>query len=444
MSSIGYQKAHVMNILQVVLDNPNTLDTSLPALWYLRRQHPDAKITILYCVGSRAQVLRRTSFIDRFCEANDITQLDYADFLRLPEFGKKIWRSIFRVSRFDAFPIRDALANPRLFFSGASAHLGMGLRTALEFRLGSWLTDVARYDAVPDADVLLWDHRSKYRFYKGNDLYRIIYDRQPTTFLMPHAPSDMTAHSGISPFEVTGEYFPAFCKYWVAFKLMRQYEQFPDRREDFVELGYPAFDSAWIAHMRSITPERHGRKQCLLLVRSFLKEGVPASEEAWASPAYQEVVDFINRVADANARLGSPLDFVIKPHPKAGFGRTRELLRKTRLTNWLISYEPLLSQIFEYDVVITSYTTSFLVLQMAGLPTILIEDDVQTFALSQWDVLQDLFGNLSLYCRPDDDLAEFTRHALNDYRPDADVAHLRRFFPDNNLAEIDRIFSSYA
>lgn len=433
-----------MNILQVVLDKPNTLDTSIPALWYLRQQHPDAKITILYCVGNRAQVLRRTSFIDRFCEANDITQLDYADFLRLPGFGKRVWRTIFSASRFDAFPIRDALASPRLFFRGVFAYLGMRQRSILEFRLGDLLTAPSQYDALPDADILLWDHRGTYRFYKGNDLYRIIYDRQPVTFLMPHAPSDMTAHSGIGPFEVAGEYFPAFCKYWVAFKPMRQYEEFPGRREDFVELGYPAFDSAWIAHVRSITPERSGRKKCLLLIRSFLMQGVPASEERWESPPYQEVVDFINRVADANAKLGSPLDFVIKPHPKAGLGRTRELLRRTRLTNWSISYEPLFSQIFDYDVVITSYTTSLLVFQMAGVPTILIEDGVQTFALGHWDVVQDLFGNLSLYCRPDDDLAEFTQHALNDYLPDADVAHLRRFFPDNNLAEIDRVFSSYS
>lgn len=432
-----------MNILQVVFDNPNTLDTSIPALWYLRQQHPDANITIFYCVGNRAQVLRNTKFVDRFCEENHITQLDYADLLRLPEVGKKIWRTMFRTSRFDAFPIKEALASPRLFFSKALAHLGTSLRSAIEFRLGGYLIDPAQNNIVPDADIVLWDHRGRRRSYRGGDFYPAIYDRQPITFLIPHAPSDMSAHSGIVAFDEAGEYFPAFCKYWVAFGLMRQHEKFPGRHDDFVQLGYPAFDSEWIAHVRSVTPERSGRKRCLLLTRNFLLEGLPSREDLWAYPPYQDVVNFINRVADANEQLGSPLDFVIKPHPKAGEERTRDLVRKTRLTHWSISYEPVFSQLFDYDLVITSYTTSFLSLQMAGVPVILVEDDLQNYALAQWDVLPDLFGNLSLYCRPDDDLAEFTRFALNDYVPDADVTHLRRFFPDHNLAEIDRVFSSY-
>jgi hypothetical protein len=425
-----------MNLLQIVLTNTSTLDTSLPALWYLRQQHPDAQITILYCVSNRSQVLRDATFFDDFCQANRITQLDLADLLRGPRLARSLWRKIFATSANDAFPLLGLLKSPRLIFGGAAAHIATGLRKKLEAALGEWLVDSKALSGLLDPDVVLFDLREKTQFYGRLSIFNQLYERRPLTFLMPHAPHNITSHQDVTSFDEDGEYFPSFCRYWIPFKHSTAWELIPERAADFIELGYPAFDSAWMDYLRTLNKRRSTTKQCLVLLRNFFGEDQPTPDGERFTVPYQDTVRFVNRLATASRELGDPVEFIIKPHPKASRLRMTELLRSTRLTNWTISYEPFYKQLTEIDLVVSPYTTSLLITQMFGIPSILVEDELQAY-VNRWDVLEKMYTELSLYCRETDTLALHMQRGLTDYDAAKDIAHLRQYFPDHNLTMID-------
>lgn len=429
-----------MNILQVVLTNTSTLDTSLPALWYLRKQHPDARISILYCVSNRAQVLRDATFFDEFCMANRIMQFDLADLLRAPKVVRALWRKIFSSSANDAFPLSGLLRDPRLILSSAPAHVATGLRSKIEAALGERLIDSARLPALLDPDIVLFDLRAKTQFYGRRSVFGLLSERKPLTFLMPHAPHNITAHQDVTSFDEDGEYFPSFCRYWIPFKYSTAWELVPDRADDFIELGYPAFDSAWMAHLKTLSTPRTGNKRCLVMLRNFFEKGAPTPDGEWFTVPYEDAVRFVNRLADASRELGETVEFIVKPHPKAGQLRMEELLRGTRLDNWTISYEPFYKQLTEIDLVVSPYTTSLLITQMFGIPSVLVEDEVQAY-VNRWEVLDDMYTKLSLYCRQGDSLARHMIHGLTDYDSGRDIAHLRQYFPDGNLALIDSVLS---
>ncbi len=429
-----------MNILQIVLTNTSTLDTSLPALWYLRNQHPEAQITILYCVSNRSQVLREATYFDEFCVTNQIKQLDLVDLLKMPRAIRSLWRKVFSASANDAFPLRGLLRDPRLIFSSAPLHVATGLRSKIEAALGERLIDSARISALLDPDVVLFDLREKTQFYGRKSVFDLLSARQPLTLLMPHAPHNITPYEDVASFDEEGEYFPTFCRYWIPFKHSRASELMPDRADDFIDLGYPAFDSAWMAHLKTLSSRRTTTKRCLVMLRNFFDKDQPTPEGEWFTVSYEDTVRFVNRLADASRELGQAVEFIVKPHPKASQLRVAELLRGTRLANWTISYEPFYKQLNEIDLVVSPYTTSLLITQMFGIPSILVEDELQAY-VNRWEVLGDIYTNLSLYCRQADSLALHMRRGLTDYEPGRDVAHLRQYFPDGNLAAIDALVS---
>lgn len=430
-----------MNILQIVLTNTSTIDTSLPFLWAVKQKYPEARITILYCVGNKKQVLRDSAFVDEFCNDHGIEQIDLSDFLNLPKIGKKLWRYFFRFSTNDSYPVRKLLQQPTLLFKGRHlSYIGMAFRNKFETALGSRLVKLKNIDKLIQPDIVLFDLRQKTRFYGRDQLFQYFYDNKPVTILLPHSPHDITPYSEITSFDEKGEFFPDFCKYWIAFKHSRAFEKFSDRRDDFLYCGYAAFDSRWLAFNKHI-PSLRKKKRCLLLIRNFYPERIKVPEGEWFTVSYESNWSYLNRIADAVSRINIPVDFVIKPHPKASLPKTKELIESTNLKDWVISYESFYEQIKDIDFVISTFTTSLLIPQMSGIPTVLVKDYVQDY-VNKWEVLKEMYKGLSLYCSPEDDLSRMINHALTDYNPIDDINHLRRYFPDNNLEDTLNMFEN--
>ena len=430
-----------MNILQIVLTNTSTIDTSLPFLWFAKKKYPDSKITILYCVGNKKQVLRDSSFVNKFCDDLGIEQVDLSDFLRLPKIGKKLWRYFFRFSTNDSYPIRSILKQPSLLFNGKNlSYVGMSFRNRFEASIGNRLIKFNNIDKLFKPDVVLFDLRQKTRFYGRDQLFQYFYDKEPLTVLLPHSPHDITPFSEITSFDEKGEFFPVFCKYWIAFKHSQSFEKYFDRKDDFLYCGYSAFDSNWLKYNASPNTSRF-KKRCLLLIRNFYPEGMCIPEGEWFTVSYESNWNYLNRVAEALSKIGDAVEIVIKPHPKASLPKTKELIESTNLKDWTISYESFYEQIRDIDFVISTFTTSLLIPQMSGIPTILIEDYVQTY-VNKWEVLEDLYKGLSLYVSPSQDLSETIHRALNNYDPTDDLSHLRKYFPDNNLEHTLKLFET--
>lgn len=430
-----------MNILQIVLTNTSTIDTSLPFLWAVKQKYPKSRITILYCVGNKKQVLRDSAFVDEFCNKLGIEQIDLSDFLSLPKIGKKLWRYFFKYSTNDNYPIRKLLQQSGLLFKGKHlSYIGMAFRKKFETALGNRLVRLRDIDKVIQPDIVLFDLRQKTRFYGRDQLFQYFYINKPLTVLLPHSPHDITPYSEITSFDEKGEFFPDFCKYWIAFKHSRALEKFPERMDDFLYCGYSAFDSRWLAFNKS-NPVVRTKKRCLLLIRNFYPENVNVPEGEWFTVSYESNLIYLNRVANAISRVDMPIEVVIKPHPKASLPKTKELIESTNLKDWVISYESFYEQIKNVDFVISTFTTSLLIPQMSGIPTILVEDYVQEY-VNKWDVLKEMYKGLSLYSSPEDDLSKKINHAIWDYKPSDDINHLRQYFPDNNLENTLKMFEN--
>jgi hypothetical protein len=421
-----------MNILQIVLTNTSTLDTSLPFLWNVRQNYPDSKIVILYCVGNKKQVLRDSEFVNNFCKEFKIQQIDFSDFIKISFFGKKVWNYLFKFSPNDSYPIKNLLLRPwKLFKNNNLLFVGMALRKKIETRLGEKLISFEKIDQIIRPDLVLFDLRQKTRFYGRNKLFEYLYKNKYLTLLLPHSPHDITPNSEITSFDEKGEYFPHFCKYWIPYMYSKAYSTFPNREKDFVYFGYPAFDSKWIEYNKNKFSQR-STKKCLLLIRNFFPENVEIPDGEWFTVSYQSNLDYLNRVADAINLLNMTIDIVVKPHPKASLPKTQELINNSRLINWEISYESFYEHVIDIDFVISTFTTSLLIPQIYGIPTILVEDYVQEY-VNNWKILEKMYKGLSLYTFKNDKLAVKIQIALSEYDSKSDLIHLRHYFPDNNL-----------
>lgn len=424
-----------MNVLQIVQANTSTLDTTLPALWYLRQRFPAAKLSILYCTSSRRQVLRDSDFLDEFCRDNDIDQLDLSDFLSLPESGRRLWRWLNDIAPSDALAFRDYMTTPRLWFTSAVRHIGMSYqRRALNF-LERLLLERRRFQTLIAPDVVLFDLREKSRFNGREFVFSRLYDVRPLTLLLPHSPHDIRPSSEITHFDEHGESFPDFCRYWIPFRHSEAARALPGRESSFLMLGYPAFDQRWLACQMATRKPRGRKLRCLVMIRNFYAPGVKKPETEWFTVPHDWVVAQVTKIAGALQSLQLDVDVVVKPHPKASRPRVVEMLKSVGILDWTISYESYYAQLRSVDFVISTFTTSLLIPQMCGLPTIVMEDGVQRY-VNEWPVLAELYRGLSLYCPEGDDLAGFVRAAIGNYDAADDIRHLRRFFPDGNLDDI--------
>jgi hypothetical protein len=421
-----------MNILQIVLTNTSTIDTSLPFLWNARQNYPDSKIVILYCVGDKRQVLRDSEYVDKFCKEFKIQQIDFSYFLEIPDFLKSIWNYIFKFSPNDSYPIKNLLKNPwKLFNKNNLFYVGMSLRKKIEAKIGEKLFSFDKINQIIKPDLVLFDLRQKTRFFGRDKLFEYLYKNKYLTLLLPHSPHDITPRSEITSFDENGQYFPAFCKYWIPYLYSEAYSVFPDRKNDFLHFGYPAFDSKWIEFNKCKKTNRN-KKKCLLLIRNSYPKNMEIPDGEWFTVSYQSNLDYLNRVADAIQQLNTHIDIVVKPHPKASLPKIQELIRESRLLNWEISYESFYEQTKDVDIVISTFTTSLLITQIFGIPTILVEDYVQEY-VNNWDILEKMYKGLSLYTSINDNLSTKIKVAITQYDPSYDVNHLRSFFPDNNL-----------
>src|SRR2546430_64 len=81
------------HILQIVIKNTSTMDFTLPLLWKIRQEAPRTKVSILYCVSDKRQIVRDGSYFSDFFKQSDIAEYDFGDFLR-PGFRRweRLWR----------------------------------------------------------------------------------------------------------------------------------------------------------------------------------------------------------------------------------------------------------------------------------------------------------------------------------------------------------------
>jgi hypothetical protein len=421
-----------MNILQIIQTNTSTLDTTMPLLWYLKKNDPEMNITLLYCTGSKNQVLRNSKFLHEFTKINSISQIDLADLLFDSTACKKVWRFIFGKSKDDSYSIKNILLNPVSFFLKFKfIYVGTSLRKKVEnYFVNRWI-NTKKINKYIEPDLIFFDLRQKSRFPGRDSIYEYLYRLKKPTILLPHSPHDITPTSEITCFDELGEYFPSFAKYWIPFKFSKAHTKFPERKKDFLMFGYPAFDNEWIEFNKKAIDNRVN-KTCLVMIRNFYHEGVKPPKGEYFTVSYETNIKFLNDIQDAFEKLDNTFKIIIKPHPKASSPRVKDLINRTKIKNWEVSYESFYETLNKIDFVISTFTTSLLIPQFYGIPTIVFEDYVQRY-VNKWEILSKIYKGLSLYCESSENLHDLILEATLKYNSEMDISHLRAYFSDQQL-----------
>ena len=461
-----------MHILQIVIKNTSTLDFTLPVLRQVRQQNPDARISILYCVFDKRQILRESAFYGEVLTSVGAGQYDFAHFLR-PAYRpfSSVLRWLFSVATADVMPPEGGReASPRRGSIGRVGRFAARLRRRfgvlvavfntvrhglikVEAWIGPRIVDVGGIPPHLNADLVLFDNRAATNFQGRDAFFAYFAEVKRPVVLLPHAPHFRDPVSEFCPFDENGHPLPDFCDFWSPLRFGTPWVQLPDRKKQFAVVGYPGLDSEWLTHVKA-TAAKDGRadapgrrRKCLFIIRRY----VPSDEER---PADLDpfVIDFeefwkpLTTLCRALRGMAGEVELVIKPHPANNYRMLARDLKRANVGRWSISHEPIYELLGEVDVVVSLFSTILLVPVMAGVPTIIVNSKLQQHVHAGWDLLEPMYQGLQLYAADVEELPKLLADVLEEqpsedhHSPSADINHLRYFFPDGATQRcLDRI-----
>ena len=104
------------HIVQIVIKNTSTLDFTIPLFWKIKEKYPKCKISILYCVFDKKEILRDSRFFTNFCKNYDIKEYDFSDFLKNSIIPlKSFFKAIFLKSKADKLSFYEIKENLKRF-----------------------------------------------------------------------------------------------------------------------------------------------------------------------------------------------------------------------------------------------------------------------------------------------------------------------------------------
>lgn len=437
-----------MNILMLVIKNTAALDFALPLLWKIKRQIPQASVSVLYCTLSRKEILRESRFYSDMLRQCGVSQYDFADFLQAPYVVLQgLWRRLCSKSNWDSPPWERRL---RWFPGGRLAAYYM--QHSLN-RLESFLNHkVSVQQILPSLspDIVLFDNTIVTR-YGQEHFYKYFSSVRKKVVLLPHAPHHSST-TAFTPFDEEGDELPDYCEFWMPFKFDRTWERLPERKSQFAYVGYPGLDSEWLEqfklgnHPRSTDKPRASSFQeplkCLFIIRKFLPKGQTRDPDVDAfAYDYTEFSYYLSLVGTALKNAGVDIELIIKPHPSNDFQTLRDVFAESKIPNWHIAQDSIYAHLSECDFVISLYSTILLIPAMVGIPTVLLNSRIQS-VVHQEDTMKQLYTGLHFYLENPEDLpvrlkevieiASERRHTGGTVW-NKDSEHLRYFYPEGAI-----------
>lgn len=454
-----------MHILQIVIKNTSTMDFTIPVLIEAKRRRPDVRITVLYCVLDRHNILRQSQFWDRIFTEYHIHQVDFFDFLR-PLFRpfECLFRKLFSGSKADKIHFHEAwsfylLISQKRVYTGfifylmreygwrrLFANLFQSAATFVENRVTTKIVNTEVILTRLNPDFVLFDNRSMTHFPGREDLYAWMNRHRVKVALLPHAPHLRDPVREFCPFDEKGEMLPDFCEFWVPFKFGEPWRMLSNRREQFQITGYPGLDSDWLKQCRRGFREekllvRPAKKiRCLYVMRRYMPKGKvrPANLDPYIVD-YQDVFGPLTALAQSFSTLGREVEVILKPHPANNYSMLASDMSNSGFSEWSISHDPIYPILSEVDLVVGLFSTVLLIPAMAGIPTILIRTDLQDIVHSEWPLLEEVYTRLSYYVPSIENLTSTLDRALEQINlgvGNNDKSHLRCFFDDYSINEV--------
>ncbi|WP_412478022.1 hypothetical protein [Azonexus sp. IMCC34839] len=454
-----------MHILQIVIKNTSTMDFTVPVLIEARCRRPNVRITVLYCVLDRHNILRQSQFWDRMFTEHDIQQVDFSNFLR-PIFRpfEDLFRKFFSGSRADKIHFHEAW-NFYLLNSKKKGRTGFVLyliqeygwrrlfsnllqstATLVENRVTAKVVDTNAILTRLSPDFVLFDNRSTTQFPGRDELYGWMYRHRVKVALLPHAPHLRDPVREFCAFDEKGESLPDFCDFWVPMKFGEPWRQVPDRRGQFQITGYPGLDSGWLERCKrgfggkKVLARPSKKIRCLFVMRRYMPKGEvrPANLDPYIVD-YQDVFGPLSALAQSFSTLGREVEVILKPHPANNYSMLAADMAHSGFSEWSISHDPMYPLLSEVDLVVGLFSTVLLIPAMAGIPTVLIRTGLQDIVHSEWPLLEELYTQLSYYVPGTEKLTPTLDRALAQVDSgvgNGDESHLRQYFPDKAIDNV--------
>lgn len=437
-----------MNILMLVVKNTAALDFAVPLLWKIKQENPQANVSVLYCTLSRKKILRESRFYSEVLSSSGIVEYDFADFLQVPYVTLRgLWRRLCSKSN------RDSSSwDQRLCQFPAGRRVAYYMQRSISV-LESFLTrKVNVQEILPslNPDIILLDHTSSSAFNEKDRLFGYFRQAKKKVVLLPHAPHHARTIA-FTPFDKKGEILPDYCEFWMPFRFDRTWEALPEKRNQFVYVGYPGLDSEWLekittdSSIDSTNKKRLAQHKkplrCLFVVRRFLAKGQTrgSGDNAFVY-SYAEFSHYLNLLKMSLEKAGTEVELIVKPHPSTDFQTLNDVFGESGIQNWRITHDSIYGILSEIDFVISLYSTVFFIPAMAGIPVVLLHSSTQS-VVHQEDEFKQLYTGLRFYLENPEDLplrlkdvieiAYERRRAGLEW--DGDVKHLRHFYPDGAM-----------
>ena len=437
-----------MNILFLLVKNTAALDFALPLLVEAKRRHPAASISVLYCRPRKKQLLRDARYYSDEFGSVGIAEYDLGHFVR---GAARMWLVML------GWIVSGSTRDSRAGRTGTSWIRDWNRK--LQLRLERAVVGSVQSDdilALLRPDIILLDHTSSSLRAYGDFIHTNRNRYQGPIILVPHAPHH-AKEVAFTPYGQSSPALPKHCEFWIPFLHEKPWKAVPDLRDQFVFVGYPGLDTAWIngliAQRKSSARARSEPSSsltCMFVIRRFLSPHEargPGDNEFVYS--YEEMAELTAKISRALRKLDRPVTVVVKPHPSTNFTMVRALLVEAGFPDWTVSSEPTYDSMRDIDFVVGLYSTVLFIPILAGIPGVLLSSSTQEH-VHKWLKLKSLYTGLQYYVDDHDGLEstlaaaaqEAIRRKTAGRENDPDIEHLRRFFPDGAIDRgLDRIFN---
>jgi hypothetical protein len=424
------------HIVQIVIKNTSTLDFTIPLFWHIKNHHKNVRISILYCVFDRKEILRNSFFFTDFCREYDIQVYDFSDFLKWNNpLLKSVLKSV-RNDRMTFFEIKNKLKNINI---GAFVDLTklilykvklIALRRSINF--SSILPKIS-------PDVVFFDNRNDTSFVGRSEIFSYLYNYKPPTYLIPHAPHMRDPISEFCSFDERGDELPDFCYFMIPFKYGTPWIGREEKKEQFFVSGYPGLDSDWLQYCGKIDSESQNKDaiNLLFIIRRFLPEGVKRTADTDIFIIdYEEFIGPLRLIKNSILKSGKNIHLIIKPHPANNYRELESVMKLEGIKSWEISHEPMYGLLSKVNVVCSLASTVLLIPAMANIPTIIFNTKLQKQIHSEWGRLKDLYTNMHFYLNKNNKFQSVFFEIVNNIDKEYNEKIIRELFEDSSSKNI--------
>ena len=434
-------------ITQIVFKNTSTIDYTLPLLWDLKKSDPNHEIQLIYCVLSKKQILRNSTFISK--TLNDVggKELDLSDFIKPTYRGLyRMLAHLFEAPEADKQNSADIKytqsKNPFHILKMLLSYSKMFVSRKLQQLIINNFVDFNAFIEACDSDVVLFDNRSRTNLPGVQRIYDLLEKNKTPTVLLPHAPHYISEFECYMPYEPNGRAITDYCDVWLPLHFAKKAENDPAKDSQISRIGYPAFDKKWRLHLMGSQQKDPKVVNCLYIGRKFLDKGTKKPDVFDPfTLEYEEVLHDFSLMKEAFANSSHEIKLIVKPHPSSNFEMLAELIQEAGIINFEITQEIFYGVLPQIDFCISPFSTSILLPALSGIPTIVFNSELQDFVHQKWNVLEKLYTNMELYLNNNEDLSAYVKKAIekgqnNNFENEEDLQDfsiLREYYPDNAL-----------